>query len=348
MNSHTYRAVIVGSGRIAGGLEDDPLRRHPCTHIGAYRRFPQIEVTACSSRRDEEALEFAERWGIPRYYSDYREMLEGENADIVSVCTPAKHHYEAVIQAAKCGARAVFCEKAIATSLEEADEMISECRRKGTRLTVNHSRRWCWDFHAVKQIIDSRELGALHSITGWFNGSLVHTGTHFFDVIHYFCGDARSVRGIIDESREHAAGDELRDGDGYALIELNNGVYAFVNGVSKSYYIFEMELLFSDGRIRIGNGIHELWRPRKSRQYKDFMELEQDRFPKAPSGERNPLVLAVRDIIGSIEEDRETASTGDNARQALETAFAVFVAGERGGEPLTLPLQERSLEIVSK
>ena len=348
MNSHTYRAVIVGSGRIAGGLEDDSLRQHPCTHIGAYRRFPQIEVSACSSKTDEQAREFAWRWGISNHYDDYREMLERENADIVSVCTPAEHHYEAVMQAAKCGARAIFCEKAIATSLEEADEMISECRRNGIHLTVNHTRRWCWDFHAVKRIIDSEELGALHSITGCFSGSLIHTGTHFFDVIHYFCGNARSVWGIIDESREHAAGDELRDGDGYALIDLNNGVRAFVNGVSKSYYLFEMELLFSDGRIRIGNGLHELWRPRKSRQYKDFMELEQDCFPGAPSGERNALVLAVRDIIGSIEEDRETASTGDNGRQALETAFAVFVAREQSGKPVTLPLEERSLEIVSK
>jgi len=348
MSSRVYRAVIIGSGRIAGGLEDDVLRPHPCTHVGAYKRFPEIEVAACSSRTEEQAREFAQRWGIRNYYGDYREMLDQEKADIVSVCTPAEHHHDAVMHASQCHTKAVFCEKAISTSLGEADEMISESRLYGTRLTVNHTRRWCPDFHVVRQIIDSEELGSLHSITGWFGGSLIHTGTHFFDIMHYLCGDAESVQGVVFGNSREGAEDNLHDADGYAFVELSNGVRVFVNGISKSYYIFEMELLFSDGRIRIGNGVHELWRSGKSRQYEDFTELQRDDFPKTAPGGSNPLILAVRDIIGSIEEDRDTASTGEDARQALETASAVFVSHMDGGAAAELPLKERNIRILSK
>jgi len=348
MRSHTYKAVIIGTGRIAGGLEDDGLRQHPCTHVGAYNRFPQIEVVACADKTREQAEEFSTRWYIPRCYSDYREMLEHEDPDIVSVCTPAEHHHEAVLHAARCGAKAVFCEKAIAASLKEADEMISECHLYGTRLTVNHTRRWCPDYHFVKDIIDSHELGDLHSITGCFGGSLVHTGTHFFDAMHYFCGDVQSVQGFVTRNSHDTETAEIHDGDGIAIIELEDGVRVIVNGLSKSYYIFEMELLFSDGRVRIGNGVHELWRPARSGQYEEFSELYRDEFPKAPPGETNPMVLAVQDIIGSIEEDRDTASTGEDARRALETAYAVFISDMSGGSATRLPLWERDIRIVSK
>ncbi len=347
MASRTYTAAIIGCGRIAGALEQDPLRQHPCTHMGAYRRFPQIKVIACSGKSTDSAKEFAGQWDIPRYYDNYLEMLDREGPDIVSVCTPAWHHHDAVIDAARRGARAIFCEKAIAASLEEADKMISECRSHGAHLTVNHTRRWCWDFQAVKKTIDAEELGRLQSITGWFSGSLVHTGTHFFDVVNYFCGPCRSVRAAITEDRRNNES-ALEDGDGYALMEMENGVRVIVNGVSKSYYIFEIELMFDEGRIRIGNGVHQLWRSGKSKQYEDFDELSKDAFPDAPSGEKNPLVLAVRDIIGGLEDDRETLSTGEDARHALEMAFAIFASHERGGNAVAIPMTERGVRIASK
>ena len=348
MSGRKYKAVVIGCGRIAGGLEDDPLRSHPCTHMGAYRRFPEIEVTGCASRTLDEAREFAGRWDIDRPYTDYVEMLEIERPDIVSVCTPAGHHCEAVVNAARYCARAVFCEKAMATSLEEADAMIDACKQSGTKLTVNHTRRWCWDYMAVKKIIESGELGELHSVTGWFGGQLIHTGTHFFDAVHYLCGEAKTVWGELVGDSIYGEDGEIEDADGYAYIEMANGARVIVNGTAKNYYMFEMELLFSDGRVRVGNGVHELWRCDVGRHYRDFNELSPADFPSPGPGERNPLVLAVRDIMRGIEENRDSASTGKDARRALETAVAVFESHEMGGRRIELPLKETKLRIASR
>ena len=112
-----YKIGIIGSGRIAGLLEDDPLRGHPCTHIGGYQAVSGCEVVACCSNREDHVAYFAERFSVPRQYVDYREMLAKEKLDIVSVATYAPSHCEIVCAAAKKKVKGIFCEKAMASSL---------------------------------------------------------------------------------------------------------------------------------------------------------------------------------------------------------------------------------------
>ena len=77
-----------------------------------------------------------------RPYSSYEEMLQREELDIVSVCTHAPLHAPVTLAAAEAGVKAVFCEKAIATSLAEADAMVAACDERNVKLVINHTRRW--------------------------------------------------------------------------------------------------------------------------------------------------------------------------------------------------------------
>ena len=86
---------------------------------------------------DEETLrEFEQRWPDENLtlYRDHREMLAGEALDIVTVATSDHRHADLVVDAANAGAKGIFCEKPLATSLADADRMIAACDANNTTL----------------------------------------------------------------------------------------------------------------------------------------------------------------------------------------------------------------------
>src|SRR5436190_2127002 len=83
------------------------------------------------------------------------------------------------------GARGVLCEKALATSLEEADAMLAACARHGTRLLVDHPRRFHPTYALARAAVQAGEIGQLRAIVATAGGAVVHNGTHLFDLVRY-------------------------------------------------------------------------------------------------------------------------------------------------------------------
>jgi predicted dehydrogenase len=100
-------------------------------HADSYSRNPIVSIEAVAAIDNLEP--FAQKWNIPRTYSDYKEMLEKEELDIVSVCVPNFLHHDIVLACAK-SRKNVFCEKPLATRAAHAREMIEECKKAKTKL----------------------------------------------------------------------------------------------------------------------------------------------------------------------------------------------------------------------
>ena len=129
-----YKAAIIGCGRIASTFDDDPLREHPATHAGAYAAVAGISIVAAADLDKKKLDAFGKKWNCTNLFADYNKMLTSAKPDIVSVCLPTQFHCDAVLAAAKAGAKAIFCEKPIAASLEEADRMIEACKKANVKL----------------------------------------------------------------------------------------------------------------------------------------------------------------------------------------------------------------------
>jgi predicted dehydrogenase len=354
-----YRAGIIGCGRVAGLLQDDALRKYPCTHIAAYREHPQVRVVACCSRTDEEAQNFARKFLIPHVYTDYNEMLEKEKLDIVSIAAYAPTRCAMVLAASRNGVRGVFCEKAMATSLREADLMIRACEASGTVLMVNHTRRWDHQYICAKEMIERGSLGRVQSISGTFSGNLLHTGVHLFDAMIFLCGPVARLSGRIikhDEKYDESSGykfsekaheERVDDEDGVATLYFENGVIGNVLGLAKKYFIFELDIQGTEGRLKIGNGLFEYWTMRPSLQYTDFRELQLE--TKIAPGRRPPgMVAAVFDLIHAIETGNATCCDGRDARHALECALGIYESHASRGACIDLPLANIDLRITSR
>ena len=101
-------------------------------HIPAYRQFSDdFEIVAVSDINLAAAQDTAKRHGIDRFYTDASEMLEKEKPDVVSVCVPNCFHKEYALMALNAGAN-VLCEKPLAFTAADADEMFAAAKRTVT------------------------------------------------------------------------------------------------------------------------------------------------------------------------------------------------------------------------
>jgi predicted dehydrogenase len=353
-----FRVGIIGCGRKASTIDDEAHLRWltnydvvPSSHTSAYLQNPRTKIVAVAARTEESLQRYIARWKLHdvRTYTDYRKMLELEELDIVSVVTHADMHAEITITAAKAGVKGIICEKAMATSLEEADEMISACESNGVKLLINHPRRYHPTFTTAKKMIEDGVIGALKSMRGAIWTFLLHNGTHLWDMFCYFAGDADRVWGYVAE-------EDVQDPGGCAMILFKNGVMAFADVMTMQG--FNMQLYGSDGMIHIDMfkegfrlEVYEDVIPSSAdRPYYQFrpkrlvrcehIEIEKPFTP--------PMQAAVQDLIDSIIEDRQPRSSGYDGRKALELGLAVHASAMKGGMAVTLPLADRTIRVVSR
>jgi predicted dehydrogenase len=94
-------------------------------HIEALRRIPNIEVVAISDIDEETAKTKAESLGIEKYTSNFDELVK-EDVDSIHICTPNNLHYGMAKKALAAG-KHVVCEKPLATTIAEAEELVQSC-----------------------------------------------------------------------------------------------------------------------------------------------------------------------------------------------------------------------------
>jgi predicted dehydrogenase len=174
-----YRLAIIGVGIAANDFE-----------LPAYRRAGFNLVAAASP--SEGSREKARRvWGIERTYADYREMLERERPEIVSITIHDRHAEEklkAVQAAAEYGCHALV-QKPFGPTLRQCEAMVAAAERGGIKLAVNQNARWAPVNYMVRQIVRSGVLGKLVVVNvEWRNAQrnrpILYTYcTHTFDLL---------------------------------------------------------------------------------------------------------------------------------------------------------------------
>ena len=358
MSPRRWRAAIIGCGRKAATLDDEVRCRvnysiPPDTHAAAYRALSSVDLIAAADPNEPKRRLMQERYGVPSVYADYREMIERERPDLVSITTRADLHAEATIAAAGAGVLGILCEKAMATSLSDADAMIDACERAGCRLVVNHTRRWHPTYERAAALIGGGAIGTVRCVTGACPPPLVHNGTHLFDLMRAFGGNVAWLTGELQGS-----GSEAEDLPGRAMLGFENGAVGFVD--LNSGVGLAIECQGTTGRVFIdpADDGFTLWSYREAAptgpgawyQGKPCRTREIRHVTGPPSGgrSRGTLVAAIEDMIDWIETGVPSRSGGDDGRAALELALAVYASHRAGGARVTLPLSDRRLVVRSR
>ena len=197
----------------------------------------------------------AQEYGAARAYTDWREMLEREKPDVVSVCVPNVYHSEVATAALKAGAH-VLCEKPVATSVAEAAAMFETAKSAGRTLMVSQNLRFRPVNERIKERIDAGEFGRIYhgdafyvrrlGIPTWgsftqrkfsFGGAMLDIGVHVIDCALWFMGSPKPVevsaqvetlfgnRPEIAAARRNAWDPAAFDVDDFAsaFVRLDNG-----------------------------------------------------------------------------------------------------------------------------
>ena len=164
---------------------------------------PFAKIVAVSDPVEESRKAAMETLGVSAGYADYREALKDPAVDAVIIATPTKYHRDACVAAAEAG-KDVLCEKPMAMTVEECDEMIRACRRHNVKLQIAFMRRFDASFRAAKERVDAGEIGDVVLVKsntrgpnkpqpwmydiGKSNGPLAEVCSHDIDTLRWFTG----------------------------------------------------------------------------------------------------------------------------------------------------------------
>ena len=348
-----YRAAVIGLGRMGSTFDDEKSvwdrATRPHAHTPCYLAAG-VEVIAGADPHDGQREAYRRKWGIGNLYADYREMLDKERPDIVSICTTAKPRarvlLDAVEASASRGLKAIWAEKPIAISLAEGDQMVAACREAGIALAIGCSRAWCPIYNQMRDLIGLGELGDLLQVIGLGQVTMSANGSHLITTVN------RLAKGRVAwlfghaSSDEQAAGEEDLEGNGY--FQYDNGVQGFARMMASGGASWEFEAIGTRGRLRaIADGQQvQFYKTTASTLEGRRDEPAQQIFP-VPRSTESRNTRTVRDLIACIETGKEPNCSGEDGLHALEVAIAIRESHRRGGTRVELPLEDRSLKILS-
>src|SRR3989304_2637747 len=211
------------------------------TFIPALSFLRRSTLKSLYSHKIIRARQLAEKSGAAGYFDDFDEFL---NSDIncVYVASVNSDHYEQVLKAARAG-KHILCEKPLAITAQQAEEMVNACKENNVLLAVNYVHRFHPHVVKAKGLIKNQTLGKLVSVNLNFNfdfppgsnfrfnkklsggGAFRDLGTHMIDLLRYFGGEIIEINGYIDNLVYKSEVDDFAA----ALVKFENGGYGYLN-----------------------------------------------------------------------------------------------------------------------
>ena len=322
---------LLGCGRISKN------------HFEAITQQQDAQVIACCDIIEERAKEAAEKYNIPIWTTNYEEILQNPDIDLISICTPSGLHPKHGIQAAKAG-KHVLTEKPMACRLNEADELIKACEEANVKLFVVLQNRLNPAIQLVRRAFEEGRFGQIYMITSnvfwtrpqdyydmapwrgtWalYGGAFMNQASHYVDMVQWFGGPIEEVKSITATLARNIEAEDT----GSAIIRFQNGAIGSIN-VTMLTYPKNLEgsitILGENGTVRIGGTSMN-----KIEQW-DFAD-QQDYDADIENANTNPTSVYgfghsgyYRNVIDNLQGKTETVSNGSEGRKSLNLLEQIY------------------------
>ena len=351
MSQKIYRAAAIGhtgAGNYGHGLHT------------AYKNLENVEFIAISDIDESGRAKAVEESGAERSYADYRDMLEKESLDIVSVCPRwVTEHLDLVTACLEAGC-SVYCEKPMTGSLAEGDSIVETARRNGLKVAVAHQAVYLPATHTIKQMLNDGKIGTVQAI--YASGKqdrrgggedMIVLGTHLFNMMRFFVGDVDWMQSHVTiDGKEVSYGDDHEPTEpvGPVAGDCINSYFAFKSGVSGFFQSrrdqggtgrYGMEIVGSEGTFSLRGDVanrlmvypYPVIVPSHSDQEWEAIDLDDTPFFKGNE-------LAILDLIDAIENDRKPISAAEDAVAALEMILGAYES-QLTGHRVPFPIANR-------
>jgi predicted dehydrogenase len=336
--STRYSAAILGGGDIGHA------------HAEGYAAHPDVELRAIVDPVEAARRQFQREYGIPEAYTSVAEFLAAGRPDLVSVCTWHPLHAPLTVAVAEAGARAVICEKPMATSMGEVDAMIDACTRSGTTLLVSHQRRFTPGWERARELVAAGTIGEVLTAEARGVQGLLNVGTHLVDGLLFISGEppARWVLAAVERETDRFERDTPIEDRCMVLAELDGGGQLLVqqdlpsargmasqagSGMALRFTGSAGMLEASEFFVRVFTADSGGWRLDLSLEHVDTI-----------GGRANGRQVA--ELVEWLEGGPEHRCAARRARQTTEIMMAAYESARRR-RVVPLPLQEKAYPLAA-
>lgn len=355
-----YRVGVIGHtgrGNFGHGIGD------------VWPVFPQTQVVAVADPDDEGRAKAQERTGAAKAYADYRELLDKEKPDIVSICPRHTDQRRAMVTAAAEAGCHMYLEKPFAANLEDADQMVSAIRKAGVKVQLAHQMRRSPFTLKALELIQAGEIGEIHEVRGRGKEDhraggedLVVLGSHIFDMMRAVLGDPEWVFAHITSKGEELNFDHLRKPSEpigpiagrqmSAMFSFGEGRHGYFGSNQSSQthqWRFGTHVFGAKGLIFLPNEIYgegseayilrsPAWVPRRDKRW-ELIEPEHRSFGSERHLTANALM--VENLLEAIETGSEPDCSERAGRWTVEMTQGMY-ASQLQRKVMDFPLTERA------
>lgn len=311
-----YKAAIIGCGGMGG------------SHANAFSSNPRAEVVATMDVREASANALAEKHSA-RAYTDYNEMFEKEDLDIVSITTWQSVRAEVTIAAAEAGIKGIFGEKPMCASYGEALDMVDACDKAGAKLAIGHQRRFSSQNTEARRLIQEGAIGQPTIMIRRDGQGLLNRGTHEIDEMRYILGDPMPLW-VIGQTARKTDKWERR----VRCEDLCMGLICFEGGIRG---IYESDLPGPGVRGDVVYGTEGQLKRGEGGSIMVLNNHESDWQVMKPRGNGNQFQEFIAWLDGKIEEHR---SSGRQAAITMGIMMAIYES-LRIKDVVNMPLETR-------
>ncbi len=341
---------IIGTGSISN------------MHMSGYTRLEEVEVIAACDTNEARVKEFAERYHIPNTFTDYNEMLKMKEIDAVSVTAWNNIHAPASIAALRAG-KHVLCEKPLALNADQAQEMVEVSKQTGKILMVGFCRRFGDNAKALKEIIDSGDLGNIYYAKtgclrrwgnpgGWFSdkkrsggGPVIDLGVHMIDLIRYLSGKPKAVSVTASTFSQMGMKPEIK-----GISKYNSADYSEYNDVedcATAMIKFDngMTLFFETSWVQNlkGDNLYlELYGDKAGAKMEPEFELYETKLnylrdskplldPNGSGFEHN-FIEEIKHFISCIKDGTDCLNPAEDGLELMRIIDAIYLSAQAGHE----------------
>jgi UDP-N-acetyl-2-amino-2-deoxyglucuronate dehydrogenase len=339
----SIRIALVGCGRISRN------------HFDAIAKIDGLELAAVCDIVPERAREAAEQYRVPAFES-IEEMLASVSCDAVSVCTPSGLHPKHGIIAARAG-KHVICEKPMAISLEDADDLVRECDAAGVHLFVVKQNRLNPSIQLLKRAIERGRFGRIYlanTTVRWTRpqeyydqapwrgtweldgGAIMNQASHYVDLIQWLVGPVESV---MAKTATLARKIESED-TGIAVLKFRSGALGVIE-VTMLTYPRNLEgsitILGEKGTVKVGGTAVNRVEHWTFADYDDDDKLVDSTATNPPTVYGYGHEGYYRNVLAVLRGKAKAETDGRAGRKSLELILGIYESAKLGRD-VSIPL----------
>lgn len=347
------RYAIIGCGRISPN------------HLMAAKEN-NLNIVALCDLIPDSMVDKITKCGLPndiKQYTDYKQMLEEENLDLVAIATESGKHAAIALDCIEKGVN-VIIEKPLALSLEDADAIISNAEKKGIKVCACHQNRFNKSIQKIREALEQGRFGRLfhgaahvrwnrgrayYEQAPWRGtweqdgGALMNQCIHNIDLLRWMMGDEVTEVVAYTDRLNH---DYIEAEDfGIALVKFKNGAYGIIEGTTNIYPVNLEETLYifgEKGTVKAGGhsvNIIEEWIFADQIDDPETIKAQfQENPPNIYGFGHKPLYA---DMIDAIKNNRKPYVDAQAGKRALELVLGIYQSALEG-HPIQFPLKKSS------